>query len=84
MKVKEQNSIEDHRKRLIYWGTIATDKILQILPFAQTWITALDEMKKIDPTKDREINLRIYRDFESLRAYQKTSLNKLKDLILKS
>lgn len=80
---KEKNAIEDHRSRLIYWGTIATDKILQILPFNNEWIKAIDEMKKINPTVDRDINFRIYRDFESLRAYSLGSVNKVKDTILK-
>lgn len=33
---KQKNSIRDHVTRLIYWGTIGTDKILEILPFGVT------------------------------------------------
>lgn len=83
LKPKEKNSIDDHKQRLIYWGTIATDKIIQILPFGNEWMKAIDEVKKLEPTKDREINFRIYKDFEALRAYQNGSINKLKDLLLK-
>lgn len=82
LTTREKIAVEDHTKRLIYWGTIATDKIIQILPFGAEWLSAIDEMKKLDPTLDREINFRIYKDFESLRAYQKGSINKLRDLLL--
>lgn len=83
LKKAEQNSIDDHRTRLIYWGTIATDKILQIFPFGEQWFNAVSEMQNTEPTKDKEINFRIYRDFEALRTYQNISINKLKDNILK-
>jgi len=84
LKGPEKASIKDHRERLIYWGTIATDKIIQILPFGKKWMSAIDEMRKIDPTKDRDINFRIYKDFESLREYQSDCIGKLKDLIITS
>lgn len=80
---KEITAIDDHRNRLIYWGTIATDKIIQILPFGQKWITALNEMANEEPTKDRTINIRIYKDFEALRAYHLNNLRIIKDKIIK-
>jgi hypothetical protein len=83
LKPKEKNSIIDHRQRLIYWGTIATDKIVQILPFGKKWVDAIDSMRTIDPTMDREINFRIYKDFEALRSYQTDSIEKVKDILLK-
>lgn len=73
-----QSSIKDHQDRLIYWGTIATDKILPILPFNTEWTNAVKIMKNIEPTKDRVINFRIYKDFESLRSYQINGLEKLR------
>lgn len=79
---REKNSIEDHKKRLIYWGTIATDKIIQILPFGHEWISAIDCMSKEEPTVGREINFRIYKDFEALKAYQKESLKLIKDKLI--
>lgn len=79
---KVNDSIDDHRNRLIYWGTIATDKIIQILPFGEKWITALNEMSTFEPTKDRTINIRIYKDFEALRAYHLNSLKTIKDKII--
>lgn len=83
MNQKEKNAIADHRQRLIYWGTIATDKIVQLLPFGQQWQKALDNMRQIEPTKDKDINFRIYKDFEALRSYQTDGINKLKDNLLK-
>lgn len=79
---KVTNAISDHRTRLIYWGTIATDKIIQILPFGDKWITAINEMANIEPTKDRAINLRIYKDFEALRAYHLNNLKIIKDNLI--
>ncbi|MEL7124434.1 MAG: hypothetical protein AAFO07_33670, partial [Bacteroidota bacterium] len=74
--------LKDHRERLIYWGTIATDRIVQILPFGENWLKAMEDMRKIDPTIDREINFRIYKDFESLREYQSNCISKLKDKLI--
>ena len=79
---KELNSLDDHRNRLIYWGTIATDKIIQILPFGDKWITSLNEMATIEPTIDRVINIRIYKDFEALRAYHRSGLKIIKDKLI--
>lgn len=79
---KQKDAIDEHRNRLIYWGTIATDKIIQILPFGEKWILALNEMAAFDPTKDRIINIRIYKDFEALRAYHLGNLKTIKDKII--
>jgi hypothetical protein len=79
---KEIDAIDDHRLRLIYWGTIATDKIIQILPFGNTWMKALNEMALIEPTKDRVLNFRIYKDFEALRAYHLNNLKTIKDNLI--
>lgn len=73
---------DEHVTRLIYWGTIATDKLLGILPFGEEWIQATNEMSRIQPTYNRQINLRIYSDYESLRAYQIMSITKLRETIL--
>ena len=71
---KQKNVIEDHRKRLIYWGTVATDKILTILPFGKTWHACLDDASHEHPANNRDINVRLYRDFESLRSYHVMNL----------
>ena len=73
-----KQSVEDHVHKYIYWGTIATDKLLPYLPFGKKWLEALEEMSKIEPTKNRIIKARIYKDFDSLRDYQVNNLKKLK------
>ena len=76
---KQKASVQDHRQRLVYWGTVATDRILPILPFGKKWIGALTEMAFVEPTTNRDINVRLYNDFESLRAYHLENLKKIKN-----
>ena len=61
---KQRASVRDHVSRLIYWGIIATDKIIPVLPFGKEWVNGLSEMSKIWPTENRDINVRIFNDFE--------------------
>ncbi len=79
---KQKASVRDHVTRLIYWGTIGTDKILEILPFGKSWVLALEEMKNIAPIEGRTINIRIYKDFEALRAYQTNGFETLRTELL--
>lgn len=79
---KQIVSLEDHKKRLIYWGTIATDKLLPIFPFGKSWMIAIENMKNFYPTKKHDINLRIYKDFESLRSYHIHNLKQIKNNLL--
>jgi len=81
---KQQISVQEHVSRFIYWGTIATDTILEILPFGKHWILALERAKAKKPIDNREIKIRLYRDFESLRAYQRNNFEKLRGELLTS
>jgi hypothetical protein len=65
-----QTAWQDHVDRFIYWGTIATDRLLGILPFGKEWLAATSHMSTIVPTQGRDVRFRIYSDYESLRAYQ--------------
>jgi hypothetical protein len=65
-----------HATRYVYWGTIATDRLLGILPFGQPWLKAASAMASVIPTLNRDIKFRIYNDFESLRSYQTVSVKK--------
>jgi hypothetical protein len=67
---RAQTAVKEHRTRYVYWGAIATDRILPYLPFGPTWFTALNQMAQREPTFGRAINIRLYRDIESLRLYQ--------------
>ena len=79
---RSKQAVEDHVQRLIYWGTIATDRILSLLPYGVQWQTALARAAERKPTIGRTINIRVYRDFDSLRAYQVSNLNTLKTTYL--
>lgn len=79
-----QRAIQSHIETYIFWGTIATDKILHILPFGKPWLIALSDMAQIPPTEGRDINLRLYKDFESLRDYQFHNIKKRRDALLES
>ena len=73
---KQLSSHRAHELEHIYWGTIATDRLLEFMPFAQSWVPGLSHMASLDPTQGRDIKARIYRDFESLRAYQISSVER--------
>jgi hypothetical protein len=73
---------DEHAKRFVYWGTIATDRLLGILPFGTPWLKTLAEMARKAPTIGRDINLRIYADYESLRAYQLQSVVRARQELL--
>lgn len=77
-------SLEDHRQRLIYWGTIATDKIVGILPFAERWLAASSLMARDPKTLGRDVKFRIYRDFDSFRAYLVHGVRQSKETLLEA
>jgi hypothetical protein len=77
-----KQAINDHVTKYIYWGTIATDKILHLLPFGKPWQQALKSMESTQPTQGISVNARIYRDFDSLRSYQKSTLAALRSQAL--
>ncbi len=70
---------DEHVSRFIYWGTIATDRLLGVLPFGLQWLTALSKMAQQAPTLGRSVNLRIYADYDSLRSYQLLAVRTLRD-----
>jgi hypothetical protein len=80
-RVDERTRIawDEHVRRYIYWGTIATDRLLGVLPFGLQWLKAQSQMASIDPTKGRAVNFRIYDDFEALRSYQMMSVKTVRD-----
>ena len=75
-------AVDDHRKRLIYWGTIATDKILSLLSFGADWDRIIRESRIYDYLEDRDINFRIYKDTSSLRRYLTLSVTGGRDRML--
>jgi hypothetical protein len=71
---RQKEALSEHVTKLIYFGAVATDRILDLLPFAQPWLIGLSKMAGVDPTASRAINARVYRDFDSLRKYQMKSV----------
>ena len=78
----QRSAVVDHQKRYVYWGCIATDRLLPILPFAQTWLSARASLAAMEPTVERDINFRIYKDFRALRGYQLMGLQRLRATLL--
>jgi len=84
LTAKQKASLDDHVNRLIYWGTIATDKLLVILPFGKEWSLHLAELSNSNPINGRTINIRLYKDYDSLRAYHVQNLDKMKTQLYSS
>jgi hypothetical protein len=76
-----KSAIESHRKNLVFAGTIATDRVLALLPFGQSWSNALESMSMVEPTTGRDVRLRIYKDFDALRNYQAIGIRDAKGRI---
>jgi hypothetical protein len=74
---KDREAIKEHRTNYIYWGTIATDRVLPYLPFVRPWTEALAAMAGESPTEERDIKIRLYRDYEALRSYHMSGLEVL-------
>ena len=71
-----QNAIKDHRERLIYWETIALDKILGVMPFGKEWMSVLEKLQSEAIFCNRKISFRLYRNHEALRRYHINNFQK--------
>jgi hypothetical protein len=80
---KTKNAWDEHVSRLIFFGTIATDRLLGVLPFGMDWLKASSKMGSVAPTQGRSVNLRIYSDYEALRAYQGISVKRIRESFYK-
>jgi hypothetical protein len=74
----ERDMFAWHRRNLVFDGTIATDRLLDRLPFGPTWASALARSGKGMPINGRAVKARIYRDYESLRAYHVKNVSNLR------
>lgn len=83
LRIDERTRIawKEHMTRYVYWGTIATDRLLGVLPFGEQWLQACTKAAEKDPTKNREINLRLYSDYDALRAYQLNGVRLMRNKI---
>jgi len=75
-----QEAIKSHESNYIYWGAIAADLVLGVLPFGEKWLSGIGELNKELPL-GHTIGLRIYKDIESLRDYTIRTLKKLRTRI---
>jgi hypothetical protein len=78
-----QIDLKEHAPNYIYFGSIATERILSALPFGPQWAQAIERAKRREPTVDRDVKIRLYRDVESLRRYQMRSIRMTRDRAIK-
>ncbi len=78
----QRAAVIEHQKKYVYWGCIATDRILSLLPFSREWLAARSNLAAVEPTAERIINFRLYKDFRALRAYQALGLKRLRMALL--
>lgn len=80
---RTRNSWNEHVSKYIYWGTLATDRLLGVLPFGREWLQATSYMASLSPTEGRDVNLRIYTDYDALRAYQAQGVRALRESLVR-
>lgn len=74
-----QNAITAHREEYLFWGTIATDKLLPFIePFGPTWVKSLANHGRKPPVDGRDLKVRLYRDSYSLVGYHVNGVRKLR------
>lgn len=81
--VRTRNAWNEHVTKYIYWGTLATDQLLGVLPYGREWLQASSYMSGLAPTEGRDVNLRIYTDYDALRAYQTQGARVLRETLLR-
>ena len=76
-----QLDIKEHAPTYVYFGSIATERILSVLSFGPRWAGALEKARQRQPTLDRDVKIRLYRDIDSLRRYQIRSIRKVREIM---
>ena len=76
---RTKNAWDEHVSKYIYFGTLATDKLLGVLPFGKEWLRAGTEMANLEPTFGRSVKFRIYMDYDALRSYQVSGVQTLRN-----
>lgn len=80
---KRAKLFDQHRAGYIYNGMIAANYFLSYLPFGSTWNRELQRSESLLPSRlqGRPLNLRIYKDSESLRQAQIEGLTSYKRIL---
>lgn len=79
---RTRNAWDEHASRYVYWGTIATDRLLGVLPFGLEWLNAASAVGLLAPTDGRTVNMRIYADYDSLRGYHTQGIRTLRQSLI--
>ncbi|WP_147283792.1 hypothetical protein [Bosea caraganae] len=79
---KQRTSWEEHEKGKVFWGMIATDVLISLMPFGPAWVKALSDASQDPLIGGRLVNVRLYNDYESLRSYQTHGVQGLRQKIL--
>jgi hypothetical protein len=58
--------------------SVATDQLLAYMPFGPEWIQKLSALGTQDPVGGRDVNIRLYRDFDALESYLNSNVKKLR------
>jgi hypothetical protein len=66
-----KRAVNSHRSGHVFDGVIATDQIVQFLPFGKTWVPILERASNDAPANGRPVKVRLYRDLFALRSYQR-------------
>lgn len=77
-----QTIVDSHRSKYVYWGTIATDRMLPWLPFGARWLSAASKASARSPINDRSVKFRLYRDPAALRLYQRQGFTSARSRLL--
>ncbi len=77
-----QTAIKEHREKYIYWGTIATDRILPLLSFGSKWVRIIPKLSEFEEIRDHDIHFRIYKDKQAFRRYLLQSIENRKMALL--
>lgn len=82
MPTAVKNELRKFAPNYVFAGAIAIDKLIGRLSFGKQWMVALNAMAGEEPTLDRDIKVRLYRDAEALRAYQMRGFRTAKEALV--
>jgi len=76
LKGDARNALYHHRAHYVFDGTIATDQILQFLPFGAEWSRVLSEIRQEPIFANKEVHFRLYQDHQALIDYHIGNIKK--------
>lgn len=73
LQARQRDAWDEHRTNLLFFGTIATDRLLPLFPFGAEWLAAMTRVAAASKVNN-EIKVRVYNDYDSLRSYTTNSV----------